>query len=92
MLLARIDEAFPLTCPQCGTGTRIVASVTEAAPVQRILNHSDEPTTPPRIAPARRPPLSEEDDSGITSLDEGRFTGDPLARPQPAHEIDQRVT
>jgi hypothetical protein len=92
MLLARIYEAFPLTCPQCGTEMRIVAFITEAAPVQRILNHIDEPATPPRIAPARGPPLWEEDDSGITSLDEERFSGDPLAQPEPEYEFDQRVT
>ena len=92
MLLARIDEAFPLTCPQCGTEMRIVAFITEAAPVQRILNHIDEPATPPRIAPARGPPPWEEDDSGITSLDEERFSGDPLAQPEPEYEFDQRVT
>jgi hypothetical protein len=50
MLLARIYEAFPLTCPQCGTEMRIVAFITEAAPVQRILSHIGEPALPPRIA------------------------------------------
>jgi len=37
MLLARIYEAFPLSCPQCGSEMRILAFITEAAPVQRIL-------------------------------------------------------
>ena len=32
---------------------RIVAFITQAAPVQRILNHIGEPAEPPRIAPAR---------------------------------------
>lgn len=39
MLLARIYEAFPLTCPTCGTAMRIVAFITETSTVQRILNH-----------------------------------------------------
>jgi len=52
--------AFPLTCPQCGTEMRIVAFVTEVAPVQRILNHIGEPAAPPRIAPTRGPPQWEE--------------------------------
>jgi hypothetical protein len=92
MLLARIYEAFPLTCPQCGTEMRIVAFITEASPVQRILNHIGEPAQPPRIAPARGPPPWEEDDSGAIFLDEERLTGDPLAQPEPEYEFDQRVS
>jgi hypothetical protein len=60
--------------------------------VQRILNHIGEPATPPRIAPARRPPLWEEEDSGAIFLDGERFTSDPLAQPEPEYEFDQRVT
>jgi len=90
MLLARIYEAFPLICPTCGTEMRIVAFITDASPVQRILDHIGEPATPPRIAPARGPP-SWDDDSGAIFLDEERFTGDPLVQPEPAYEFDQRV-
>jgi len=43
MPLARIYEAFPLTCPPCGTEMRILALITEASPVQRILNQSARP-------------------------------------------------
>ena len=92
MLLARIYEAFPLTCPKCGAEMRIIAFVTDAAPVQRILNHIGELPTPPRIAPARGPPQWEEDDSETVFLDEERFTGDPLAQPEPEYEFDQRVS
>jgi hypothetical protein len=92
MLLARIYEAFPLTCPQCGTQMRIVAFITEATPVQRILEHIGEPATAPRIAPARGPPSWEEKDSGTSFLDEERFTGDPLAQPEPEYEFDQRLS
>jgi hypothetical protein len=92
MLLARIYEAFPLICPTCGAEMRIVAFVTEAAPVQRILDHFGEPTTPPRTAPARGPPPWEEEDCGAVSVDEERFPGDPLAQPEPNYEFDQRVT
>jgi hypothetical protein len=92
MLLARIYEAFPLTCPQCGTQMRIVAFITETAPLQRILSHIGEPATPPRIAPARGPPSWEEDGSATTFLDEERFTGDSLAQPEPEYEFDQRLS
>ena len=68
------------------------AVITEASPVQRILNHIGEPPTPPRIAPARGPPLWEQDDSVAVFLDEERFAGGPLAQPQPEYEFDQRVT
>jgi hypothetical protein len=92
MLLARIYEAFPLTCPQCGTEMRTRVFITEASPVQRILNDIGEPSMPPRIAPARGPPQWEEDDSGTIFLDEERFTGDPFAQPEPEYEFDQRVS
>jgi hypothetical protein len=92
MLLARIDEAFPLSCPTCGTEMRIIAFLTEAAPVQRILSHIGAPAQPPPIAPARRPPLWDEEDSGTIVLDEERFTGDPLAQPEPEYDFDQRIS
>ena len=92
MLMARIYAAFPLTCPQCGTEMRIVAFITEASPVQRILNHIGEPAQPPRIASARGPPPWDEDDSGAIFLEEERFAGDPLAQPEPEYEFDQRVS
>ena len=61
MLLARLFESMPLTCPNCGADMHIVAFVTEAAPVQRILAHLGEPTEPPPIAPAREPPACDDD-------------------------------
>jgi hypothetical protein len=71
---------------------RIIAFVTETAPVQRILGHIGEPCTPPRIAPARGPPSWEEDEAEAVFLDEERCLGDPLAEPEPEYEFDQRVT
>jgi hypothetical protein len=59
--------------------------------VQRIPSHIGEPATPPRIAPARRLPSSEEDDSGTIVLDEESFPGDALVPPEPAYEFRQRV-
>lgn len=63
---------------------RIVAFITKATTVQRILDHIGEPATPPRIAPARGPPEWEEDDSGAVFLNEERFRGDPLVQPERA--------
>ena len=92
MLIARIYAAFPLTCPQCGTEMHTRAFITEASPVQQILNHIGEPSTKPRIAPARGPPQWEEEDSGAVFLDEERFAGDPLAQPEPDFEYDQCIS
>jgi hypothetical protein len=49
MLLARIYEAFPLPCPQCGAEMRIIAFITEAVTVRTILQSIGEPAIPPRI-------------------------------------------
>ncbi len=71
---------------------RIIAFITEASPVRRILNHIGEPAQPPPIAPARAPPQWEEDDGGADFLDEERLTGDPPAEPEPDFEFDQRIS
>ncbi|WP_290650094.1 hypothetical protein [Aquisalimonas sp.] len=56
VLLARIDEAFSLTCPHCAGERRIVAFVTDPASIHPILAHIGEPTRPPPVAPARQDP------------------------------------
>ena len=45
MLIARIYDVFPLVCPQCGGELKIVAFLTETAPIQRILIHIGERST-----------------------------------------------
>jgi len=55
-LLARVYEVFPLRCPVCGHAMRILAFLTDPAPIHAILRHLDLPTSPPPIAPARAPP------------------------------------
>jgi hypothetical protein len=52
-LRARIYDCLPLVFPRCGWAMRLVAFVTEAASVRRILAHLGEPTRPPPVAPAR---------------------------------------
>jgi hypothetical protein len=59
MLLARIYEAFPLQCPICHASMRIIAFVNDLTAVGKVLDHIGESTQPPRIAPARGPPLWE---------------------------------
>jgi len=84
-LLARLYEVFPLLCPRCGEPMRIIALVTELGAVQRILKHLDEPTQPPRLAPARGPPGWDQD---FDTREGGMFA---LSEPLPDYEFDQRV-
>jgi hypothetical protein len=64
---------------------RIIAFLTGPSAVRAILAHLGEPTAPPRIAPARGPPLWDLPDAGA-----GTF--DPHAQPAPEYEVDQRLT
>ena len=59
LLLARIYDVLPLVCPRCCQAMRIVAFVTEAAAVRRILAHVGEAMNPPAILPSRAPPWGE---------------------------------
>ena len=59
LLLARIYEVLPLACPQCGGAMKIIAFITEAVVMRKILGHLREPKSPPRPMPARGPPLWE---------------------------------
>jgi hypothetical protein len=89
VLLARIYEVFPLLCPLCGAEMWIIAFVTDGPTVRDILGHLGEPaapTAPPRIAPARGPPLWEAADP------EHDPAADPLLPPAPAFAFDQRLT
>jgi hypothetical protein len=61
----------------------IIVFITDAPTVRGILNHLGEPTAPPRIAPARGPPLWE------AAAAEHDPTADPAL---PAYEFDQRLT
>ena len=63
----------------------IVAFITEAAPVQRILKHVGEPAEPPRIRPARGPPAW--DDPPVEPVP----AWDALAQPQPEYIFNQEV-
>jgi len=38
LLLARIDEVFPLHCSTCGDAMRIIAFITDRTTVHRIRN------------------------------------------------------
>jgi len=84
MLIARIYEVFPLLCPRCGGQMRIIALITDGASIREILDHLGEATSPPRILPARGPPLWE-----MPGAEPGQF--DPQFQPAPDYEFDQRI-
>jgi len=86
-LIARIYQVLPLLCPECGGEMRLIAFITEAEPLQRILLHVGEPTTPPPISPARSPPLWDTVDWNQTPV------ADPEnGEPSPDFEFDQTVS
>jgi hypothetical protein len=85
MLLARLFPSLPLVSPNCGADLRIVAFITETAPVRRILNHIGEPAAPPRISPARGPPAW--DDPPVDLVPDW----DALTQPSPEYVFDQEV-
>ena len=69
---------------KCGGEMRIIAFLTEASAVREILAYVGEPTSPPRISPARGPPLWE-----MSDAEQEQF--DPQAQPAPDYEFDQRI-
>jgi hypothetical protein len=85
LLLARIYEVFPLLCPRCGGEMRIIAFLTDGDAIRDILTHLGEPTSPPRMMPAREPPLWDRVDAPVGQED-------PPGEPVPEYEFDQRVS
>jgi hypothetical protein len=74
MLLARIYEVFPLVCPRSIEPLTIIAFVTEAVSIKRILAYIGEPTTPPPNAPCRVQPLPAVPQTGRTASIKHRCT------------------
>jgi hypothetical protein len=89
MLLARIYEALPLSCPICHSQMRIIAFINDASTVGKILNHIGESTQPPCIAPARGPPLWEAAAAEEQAGNDPQW--DSSAQPAPEIEFDQRI-
>lgn len=88
MRLVCIDEAFPLACPICHAAMRIIAFINEAATVKKILQHLGETTHPPRITPARGPPLWE---AVAAEQAENDPQWDQADQPGPKVEFGQRI-
>ena len=59
LLLARIYECLPLSCPRCGEPMQIIAFILDPPVIERILTHIGEPATSPVVLPARAPPQAQ---------------------------------
>lgn len=92
VLIARIYEVFPLLCPLCGGQMRLIAFITCSADIRQILGHIGVESEPPKISPARGPPLW--DDCGDAQVGEDAQIDpdwDLAAQPPPDYEVDQRI-
>jgi hypothetical protein len=85
MLLPPLFEGLPPVCLQRGADMRIVAFITEAAAVERILTHIGVAAQRPPIAPARALPAWDD------ALADAVPDWDALAQPEPESLFDQQV-
>ena len=60
-LLARVGEAFPLACPNCGGDIGLISFIIQPETIRKILTHLGEPLEPPPVSPARGPPVDWDD-------------------------------
>jgi hypothetical protein len=87
-LIARIYEVSPLTCPGCGAEMRILAFITDPAPIVAILRHLNLPTRPPALSPARGPPQPDLPLDGEPPLDLDQTPAFDPAEPELLPEAD----
>jgi hypothetical protein len=87
-LIARIYEVFPLLCLRCGGQMRIIAFITAGAEVKKILDHLGVASRPPRITPARGPPLWDQQD--VADMYDADEQAD-LVPELPEFQFDQRI-
>jgi len=75
---------------------RLIAFITQGAQVSKILEHIGVDSRPPRIAPARGPPLWDDCDAqvgdGVQIEPDWNPDWDLAAQPAPDYEVDQRIT
>ncbi len=91
-LIARIYEVLPLLCPICGGQMRIIAFITHSVEIWQILDHIGVDCEPPRLSPARRPPLWEGSDAQRGEEGQALPDWDLQAQSAPDYEVDQRVS
>jgi hypothetical protein len=91
VLIARIYEIFPLLCSICGGQMHLIAFITEGVQIRMILDHIGVDSEPPRISPARGPPLWENCNAQVDDGVQIEPDWDLAARPVPDYELDQRI-
>ena len=64
-LMQRAFDLDVLACPGCGGRLRLLATIEDPDIVRRILSHLGLPTESPEALPARSPPWTEQDFSGV---------------------------
>ena len=70
---------------------RLIAFITEGTQIRKILDHIGVDSQPPRISPARGPPLWEDFDEQIGEGVESEADWDLAAQPAHDYEVDQRI-
>ena len=74
---------------------RIIAFILDAPTVRKILDHIGEDSRPPRITPARGPPLWDEFDVALAAREDASADAhqewDPSAQSAPECQVDQRI-
>ena len=91
VLIARISEVFPLLFPVCGGQMRLIAFITEGVQIRKVLDHIGVDSEPPRLTPARGPPLWDDCDAQRGEDVEVEPDWDLAAQPAPDLDVDQRV-
>ena len=57
-LLARVGEAFPLSCPNCCGDIGLISFITQPETIRKLLEHVGEPLEPLYVIPVRGPPVA----------------------------------
>ncbi len=89
---ARVYEVFPLVCPICGGQMRFIAFITHGADIRQIVDHIGVESEPPRITPARVPPLWDDCNAQTDDGFQIEPDWDLAAQPAPDFEVDQRMS
>ena len=71
---------------------RLIACITQGAQVSKIVDPIGVDSQPPRIAPARGPPLWDDCDAQVGDGVQIEPDWDLAAQPAPDYEVDQRIT
>ena len=74
-----------------GGQMRLIAFITHSADIRQILDHIGADSEPPRIAPARGPPVWGDCDAHKDDGVQDEPDWDMAAQPAPDYEVDQSV-